>query len=66
MHGFNAVSIGTAILLSTLALSGTRSMADPRVADLVQAGKIRLALARSLINSKERGLAISEEFRCDV
>jgi hypothetical protein len=23
-------------------------------------------LARSLINSKERGLAISEEFRCDV
>jgi polar amino acid transport system substrate-binding protein len=44
MRGFNAVTIGAAILLSTLALSGTRSLADPRVADLVQAGKIRLAL----------------------
>jgi len=44
MRQFNAVTIGAAILVSTLALSGTRSLGDPRVADLVQAGKIRLAL----------------------
>src|SRR5262245_59407461 len=44
MRGLNAVTIGAAILVSTVALSGTRSLADPRVADLVQAGKIRLAL----------------------
>jgi len=40
-----AGAIGAAILLSALVLSGTRSMAaDPRMADLVQAGKIRLAV----------------------
>src|SRR5215510_6036942 len=44
MRGFNAVAIGAALLVSTVALSGTRSLADPRVADLVQAGKIRMAL----------------------
>jgi polar amino acid transport system substrate-binding protein len=44
MRRVNAVTIGAVILVSTLALSGTRSVADPRVADLVQAGKIRLAL----------------------
>jgi polar amino acid transport system substrate-binding protein len=33
-----------AILLAVLALTGTRSLADPRVADLKQAGEIRLGL----------------------
>ena len=44
MRGSNAVTIGAAILVSTLALSATRPLADSRVADLLQAGKIRLAL----------------------
>jgi len=45
MKGSQAIAIGTAMLLSGLAMSGTPSLAaDPRVADLVQAGKIRLAL----------------------
>jgi polar amino acid transport system substrate-binding protein len=44
MNRRNAITIGAAILLSALALSGTRLLADTRVADLVQSGKFRLAL----------------------
>jgi hypothetical protein len=43
MNRPNAVTIGAAIL-SALAVSVTPSLGDPRVADLVQAGKIRVAL----------------------
>jgi polar amino acid transport system substrate-binding protein len=43
MNRRNAVTIGAAIL-SALAVSVTPSLGDPRVADLVQAGKIRVAL----------------------
>jgi polar amino acid transport system substrate-binding protein len=42
MHRRKAVTIGIAIL--ALALSATRSPADPRMADLVQAGKVRVGL----------------------
>ena len=45
MNLFHLAAIGAAIFLSALPLAGTRALAaDPRVADLVQAGKIRLAV----------------------
>jgi polar amino acid transport system substrate-binding protein len=45
MNGYHAIAVGAAMLLAALPLSGTPSRAaDPRVADLVQAGKIRLAI----------------------
>jgi polar amino acid transport system substrate-binding protein len=45
MNGYHAIAVGAAMLLAALPLSGTPSLAaDPRVADLVQAGKIRLAI----------------------
>jgi len=45
VNGYHAIAVGAAMLLAALPLSGTPSRAaDPRVADLVQAGKIRLAI----------------------
>src|SRR5215475_11640765 len=42
---YQAIAIRTAILLCILAMSGKSSLAtDPRVADLVQGGKVRLAV----------------------
>jgi polar amino acid transport system substrate-binding protein len=61
MNGRNAITIGAAILLSALALSGTRSLADVRVADLVQSGKVRLAVflgqyAKDHVTGELRGI----------
>jgi polar amino acid transport system substrate-binding protein len=64
MYRFNAITIGTAFLASGIALSGTQSLADPRVADLVQTGTIRIGVFPSFQYSKDpatghpRGLAI--------
>jgi polar amino acid transport system substrate-binding protein len=63
MHPLSEVAIGAAILMSGLALSGTQSLADPRVADLVQSGKVRIGVFPSFQYSKDaagqpRGLAI--------
>lgn len=44
MNRYDATIVGTAILVAVLGLSGTRSLADPRVADLLQAGEIRVGL----------------------
>jgi polar amino acid transport system substrate-binding protein len=45
MNGYHAIAVGAAMFLAALPLAGTPSLAaDPRVADLVQAGKIRLAI----------------------
>jgi polar amino acid transport system substrate-binding protein len=45
MIGYHAIAVGAAMLLAALPLTGTQSLAaDPRIADLVQAGKIRLGL----------------------
>jgi polar amino acid transport system substrate-binding protein len=45
VNRYHAIAIGAAVLFCALPLLGTRSLAaDPRVADLVQAGKIRLAV----------------------
>ena len=45
MHGYQAIAVGAAMIFSALPLLGTPARAaDPRVADLVQAGKIRLAV----------------------
>jgi ABC-type amino acid transport substrate-binding protein len=45
MNGYHAIALGAAMLLAVLPLSGTPSLAaDPRIADLVQAGQIRLAI----------------------
>jgi polar amino acid transport system substrate-binding protein len=45
VNRYHAFAIGAAMILSALPLFGTPSLAaDPRVADLVQAGKIRLAV----------------------
>ncbi len=62
----SAITIGTAILLSPLALFGTRALAaDPRVADLVRAGRIRTGLGLApIIATKDaatgelRGVAV--------
>ena len=60
MYQHGAVMIGAAIL----ALSGTQTVADLRVADLVQAGKVRIGVFPSFQYSKDtatgepRGLAI--------
>jgi polar amino acid transport system substrate-binding protein len=64
MYRVDAITIGAAILVSGLALSGTQSLADARVADLVQAGKVRIGVFPSFQYSKDsatgqpRGLAI--------
>jgi polar amino acid transport system substrate-binding protein len=63
MHWRGAIAIGVAILVSVPTLSGTQSL-DPRVADLVQAGKVRIGVFPSFQYSKDsatgqpRGLAI--------
>ena len=45
MNGYHAIALGAAMLLAALPLSGRPSLAaDPRIADLVQAGQIRLAI----------------------
>jgi polar amino acid transport system substrate-binding protein len=45
VNRYHAIAIGSALLLCALPLFGTPARAaDPRVADLVQAGKIRLAV----------------------
>jgi polar amino acid transport system substrate-binding protein len=45
VNGYHAIAAGAAMLLAALPLSGTPSLAaDPRIANLVQAGKIRLAI----------------------
>src|SRR5262245_627615 len=43
-HWLRATTVRIAILVSVIALSATSSHADPRVADLVQAGKMRVGL----------------------
>ena len=44
MRSYRANFIAAAAFVAAFALSGTRSLADPRVADLVQAGEIRVGL----------------------
>jgi polar amino acid transport system substrate-binding protein len=44
MNRLNSLAAGVAIVLCAFTLSGTRLLADTRVADLVQSGKFRLAL----------------------
>jgi len=45
MNWYHAIAVAAATFLAALPFSGTQSFAaDPRIADLVQAGKIRLAV----------------------
>jgi polar amino acid transport system substrate-binding protein len=45
VNRYQAIVLGAAVIFSALPLLGTRSMAaDPRITDLVQTGKIRLAV----------------------
>jgi polar amino acid transport system substrate-binding protein len=49
-----AIKLGCAIVVSASVLFGTPSLADPRMADLVQAGKVRVALFLPLYTSDPR------------
>src|SRR5579871_396562 len=63
MCRFPAVAIGAAILMSSLATSSLPAHADPRVEDLVRAGRIRIGVFPSFQYAKDsagqpHGLAI--------
>jgi polar amino acid transport system substrate-binding protein len=63
MNRLSETAIGAAILVSGFAFSGTQLLADPRVADVVQAGKVRIGVFPSFQYSKDgagqpQGLAI--------
>jgi polar amino acid transport system substrate-binding protein len=66
MNRRNAISTGAAMLFSSLGLGAARAAsADPRVADLVKAGRIRVALAtapimatRDAASGELRGVAV--------
>ncbi len=44
MNGHRAITIGVAALVSVLAVSGMQSLANARMADIVQSGKLRVGL----------------------
>src|SRR6266540_4237131 len=49
-----AIKLGCPMVVSASVLFGTPSLADPRMADLVQAGKVRVALFLPLYTSDPR------------